>query len=147
MRYTEEHAYGYTVELWRAGDCLVGFLSASEGLIGDTPTGLLQETHYDPKGGKLSFTAKLSIGMTTVRGREGMERSRDLFRFDGTLKGDRVVGVLTHSCHNDSTRAPQSEKVTLLKLEQDRSPDDEPKTYGAWQEHWKPMLARLGPRW
>lgn len=32
MRYTEEHAYGYVVELWRAEDCLFGLFFSSNGL-------------------------------------------------------------------------------------------------------------------
>ena len=36
MRYTEEHAYGYIVELWRAEDCLFGLFLSSSGLMGDT---------------------------------------------------------------------------------------------------------------
>ena len=41
MRYTDEHAYGYTVMLWRAGDCLFGLFESSRGLAGDTPIGEL----------------------------------------------------------------------------------------------------------
>jgi hypothetical protein len=38
MRFTEEHAYGYRVDLWWAGPCRFGLFEASEGLSGDTPT-------------------------------------------------------------------------------------------------------------
>ena len=31
MRYTEEHAYGYAVELWRDGDSAIGLFLVSEG--------------------------------------------------------------------------------------------------------------------
>src|SRR6059036_1337382 len=70
MRYTEEHAYGYTVDLWRAGDCLFGFLLASEGLAGDTPTGLLEEVQYNERTGALSFRARLSTGLFSDRERQ-----------------------------------------------------------------------------
>jgi hypothetical protein len=41
-RYTEEHAYGYAVELWRDGDSAISLFLVSEGLQGDTPAGLLE---------------------------------------------------------------------------------------------------------
>src|ERR1700719_513521 len=63
MRYTEEHAYGYSVQLWREGSAVFGLLLASEGLAGDTPAGLLEDLKYDPRAGKLSFQAKLTMGV------------------------------------------------------------------------------------
>ena len=45
MQFTEEHAYGNSVQLWHHGDKLFGFFEASEGLAGDTPAGLLDEVH------------------------------------------------------------------------------------------------------
>jgi len=33
LRLTEEHAYGYTFDLWRDGDSIVGLFLASEGLV------------------------------------------------------------------------------------------------------------------
>jgi hypothetical protein len=39
IEFTEKHAYGYVVQLWRQGDRVFGFLEASEGLAGDTPIG------------------------------------------------------------------------------------------------------------
>ncbi|HEV7365229.1 MAG TPA: hypothetical protein VGN76_05250 [Gemmatimonadales bacterium] len=61
MRFTEEHAYGYTVNLWRAGKCLFGLFEASEGLSSDTPTGLLKPARHAAAPGKLEFTAKLTL--------------------------------------------------------------------------------------
>src|ERR1700676_1014299 len=62
MRYTEEHAYGYTIQLWREGAAVFGLFLASEGLAGDTPTGLLDDLKYDARSGKLSFKTKLTMG-------------------------------------------------------------------------------------
>src|SRR5450759_4216040 len=69
MRYTTEHAYGYSVSLWRAGDCVLGLLEASDGLAGDTPAGQLEDVRYDPRHGALSFTACLTIGLFSDRTR------------------------------------------------------------------------------
>ena len=46
IRYTEEHAYGHAVTLWRGGDCVFGLFENSEGPAGDTPTGLLKDTRH-----------------------------------------------------------------------------------------------------
>src|SRR2546425_9747656 len=61
VRYTAEHAYGYTVQLWRQGDGLIGLLLDAQGSQADVPTGLLEEVRFDPARGTLSFKAKLSI--------------------------------------------------------------------------------------
>src|SRR5437879_10467002 len=84
MRYTEEHAYGYAVELWRDGDSVIGLLLVSEGLQGDTPTGILENIRFDSRTGALSFTVKLATGATILSG-GGQEPSRNLFEFSGTL--------------------------------------------------------------
>src|SRR3954466_16254606 len=49
VRNQPEHAYGYTVMLWRAGSCLVGFFASREGLAGDTPIGEAHHVEYDGK--------------------------------------------------------------------------------------------------
>ena len=77
MRYTEEHAYGYAVELWRDGDSAIGLLLVAEGLQGDTPTGTLDNVRFDARTGALSFTAKLTIGVAILPGGR-QEPSRDL---------------------------------------------------------------------
>src|SRR5579864_3090643 len=100
MRYTDEHAYGYSVMLWRAGDCLFGLLESSQGVAGDTPMGGLQDLKYDSKTGHLSFSAKLTTGVVSFKGSNGLEPSRDLFAFDGHLKANTVTGVITYTLQN-----------------------------------------------
>src|ERR1017187_3008288 len=51
VRYTEEHAYGYTVELWRDGNSAIGLFLVSEGLQGDTPMGMLENVRFDSRTG------------------------------------------------------------------------------------------------
>src|ERR1700687_2901591 len=89
MRYTEEHAYGYSVQLWREGATVFGLFLASEGLAGDTPTGLLDDLKYDSRSGRLSFRAKLTMGLDARQ-----QPSHDLFEFDGKLNTRAVSGVL-----------------------------------------------------
>jgi hypothetical protein len=94
MRYTAEHAYGYTVQLWREGDRLFGLFLCSEGLAGDTPTGMRDAVEADPATGKLSFRAKLTTGVAYLgAGQEAP--SRDLFEFRRRLEKTVLAGRLT----------------------------------------------------
>ena len=136
MRFTEEHAYGYTVQLWRDGPAVVGLLLASEGLAGDTPTGLLDEVKFDAKAGRLSFRTKLTMGIDARQ-----QPSHDLFEFDGTLSGAALAGVLKRSGGITS-----SERVTLRKLAAN-SALPQPRTYEEWKRQTDEILRRRGPKW
>jgi hypothetical protein len=133
MRYTEEHAYGYSVQLWREGAAVFGLFLASEGLAGDTPTGLLDDLKYDARSGKLSFKAKLTMGVDARQ-----QPSHDLFEFDGTLSARAVSGVLK--------RAVASERINLRKLQPDGALP-QPRTYAEWKRQTEEILRRRGPKW
>src|SRR6185295_3252998 len=96
MRFTEEHAYGYTLYLWRSSSCVFGLLLSSQGLAGDTPTGLLERVRYDGKTGALSFRAKLTLG--SFSNREYREvPSRDVFEVSGVLTQSALRGSVRHT--------------------------------------------------
>ena len=133
MRYTEEHAYGYSVQLWREGAAVFGLFLASEGLAGDTPTGLLDGLKYDPRSGKLSFKAKLTMGVDARQ-----QPSHDLFGFNGTLRARAVSGVLKHEA--------ASERINLRKLQPDAALA-QPPTYDEWKRQTGEILRRRGPKW
>jgi hypothetical protein len=133
MRYTEEHAYGYSIQLWREGAAVFGLFLASEGLAGDTPTGLLDNLKYDPRSGKLSFKAKLTMGVDARQ-----QPSHDLFEFDGKLGGRAVSGVLK--------RGAASERINLRKLPPDAALPH-PRTYDEWKRQTDEILRRRGPKW
>jgi hypothetical protein len=143
-RYTEEHEYGYSIQLWRTGETLCGLLLVADGSQGDTPTGLLEDLKYDRETGHLSFTNKLSIGLNYV-GKGTLKPSHDLFKFDGTLQRNSLTGTLTHydSLHTDIS--PQKKRIDLHKL-----PSDEmikASTYIEWQQAVQLILNRRGPKW
>ena len=94
MRYTEEHAYGQTVELWRTGKCIFGFLEVAAGLAGDTPTGVLIQVRHNSGTGDLAFTAKLTTGLTYAVNAKEWVPSRDFFVFGGRLSGGMLKGKL-----------------------------------------------------
>ncbi|MGH7724830.1 MAG: hypothetical protein ACREOU_05320 [Candidatus Eiseniibacteriota bacterium] len=146
MRYTEEHAYGCTVGLWGTDSCLVGYLAVSEGLMGDMPTGFLDSLLFDPKSGGLSFRAKLSLGMRMASGTAKPQRSRDLFRFEGVLRKDRLEGTLARSSPDTPHIAPVHKRIVLR-----RTLEEEIRaalyTYAEWKLRWKLLLLERSPGW
>ena len=144
MRFTEEHAYGYTVELWRQGDRVIGLLEASEGLAGDTPTGRLDEVQFELRSGALSFKAKLTMGVVrSAMGRE--EPSHDLFEFRGTLGREALVGTMKHS---DMLQPEAKPAISHVRLR--RGSGEEmmrASSYAEWQDSVDEILRRRGPKW
>jgi hypothetical protein len=65
VRSTQEHAYGYSVQLWKDDGRLFGLFSAFDGPVGDAPVGLIDDVQYNSKDGKLHFQAKLTTGVVT----------------------------------------------------------------------------------
>ena len=148
MRYTEEHAYGYTVMLWRAGDCVFGLFKSSQGLAGDTPIGELQDLHYDSKTGRLSFSAKLTMGVMTSKSSRGLnEPTRDLFTFEGRLAATSVTGVITHALQNDTNVQATRTDVVLGTSKTAAEAMQGSTTYGEWRRKWQPILQSRGPKW
>jgi len=147
MRYTEEHAYGYTVMLWRTADCFFGVFESSQGLAGDTPIGELQDLKYDRQTGALSFSAKLTTGVVGVSGSHKFEPSHDLFIFDGSLKANSVTGVITYALQNNPILKPNRSNVVLGASKRDAELMHGSTTYGEWRHMWQPVLQRRGPKW
>ena len=146
MRYTTEHAYGYTAELWREHNRILGLFLWSEGLMGDTPTGLLEDVRYEPRTASLSFLARLTTGLFSNR-QFSMVPSRDMVRFRGTLKGRHLRGTLEISNALTPEAAPKREKVdlTLSKKESDVMIDA--KSYSDWKLQADEILKFRGPKW
>ena len=144
MRFTEEHAYGSTVQLWRDGVSVIGLLLVSEGLQGDTPAGMLENARFNPRTGALSFTAKLTIGVALLPGGR-QEPSRDLFEFYGSLKATVLAGTLTRSDPSQPSRRPSRERVELkLQPQAGLFPAG---SYAAWKRQADAILKFRGPRW
>lgn len=146
VRYTVEHAYGYTIRLWRSGDCLVGLFESAQGLAGDTPIGELRDVTYDRSTGRLSFTSRLTSGVTNVPRSRVYEPTRDVFAFDGRVSAGAVTGVITHSQENYPNIAPTRNDVVLQSLPGGADGMSAPTTYGAWRKQWEPILRARGPK-
>ena len=146
IRYTEEHAYGHAVTLWHAGNCVFGLFESSEGLAGDTPTGLLTDVRYNPSGA-LSFAAKLTTGMTNMAGSAALVPSRDLFGFTGRLGTTALEGKLRRSDQLRPGVEPADSHIVLRRVPEEDGLFDDAKTYGQWREAVEPILRFRGPKW
>jgi len=140
MRFTEEHAYGYLVQLWSSDKKLFGILMASEGLVGDTPTGLMEDVTYDPATGRLAFKARLSLGFTRD-GQGHWIRAYNYFRFDGVISGAEVRGVFEISDELRPEAAPRREEVVLKKSDEGSDSLFRPRSYPEWKS-WVDKIVR-----
>jgi hypothetical protein len=145
LRFTEEHQYGETVLLWRAGPCIFGLLESAQGLQGDTPIGELQDVTYSPNTGALKFSAKLTVGVITGPASPRPQPSRDLFTFDGTFGSARLTGALIHATQLDPR--PPARNIVLTTSTRDTEFMRGSATYGAWRQQWEQILKRRGPKW
>jgi len=147
MQFTEEHAYGYTVEVWRKEHTVIGFFLSSEGLQGDTPTGLLDKVLFNPKTGQLSFQAKLTMG-SLYGGPDKEIPTKDLYEFQGTLTSDFLKGHLKHS-ELAGPKPQVKEEDILLKKSIENSEMDFMgglKTVKDFQ-NWTEVIKNRMPKW
>lgn len=144
MRLTQEHAYGSQVDLWRRGKELFGHFLHSEGLAGDTPTGVLEKVSYDPSSRRVSFEARLTMGKHYCRIHSGLP-SRDKFSFDGTVN----EGSITGSLQRDDGFHPEAPGVRqAVRLKKRVSPGlREFESRQQWEQYSKEILRHRGPRW
>ena len=146
MRYTSEHAYGYKVELWRERNRIFGFFLASQGLQGDTPTGLLENVKFNPRTGQLAFRARLTTSLFSNR-RFHMVPSRDVFQFTGVLKGNRMIGTLEIANALTPTGAPRRKEVKLKRSQSESEVMIEAQSYDDWKRQAEKILQFRGPKW
>ena len=146
MRYDPEHAYGYTAELWRERNRIFGFFLSSQGLIGDTPTGLLEDVTFNPRTGKLTFRARLTTGLVSNRDFH-MVPSRDVFRFSGVLKGNRMIGTLEIANALTPSEPSRREKISLKRSQRKSEVLIEAKSYDDWKSEAEKILKFRGPKW
>jgi len=146
MKYDEEHAYGYTVELWRERDRIFGFFLSSQGLMGDTPTGLLEDVRFDFKSGKISFRARLTTGLFSNRQFHNVP-SRDIFRFTGFLRKDRLVGSLEITNGLTPEEASRRERIRLKRSKNEAESMIEAESYDEWKNKADEILKFRGPKW
>lgn len=145
MRATAEHQYGYSVQLWQEGDRVFGLFQASEGLIGDTPTGLLEDVAFDPRTGSMSFRALLSMGMTVDKNNKEVP-SRDRFEFKGVLKNRKLIGNLIQANETNELAIDSKKKITLALSKSETAAMSRAASYDEWKSETDEILAVRNPR-
>lgn len=150
MRFTEEHAYGYIVELWRAEDCVFGLFLSSSGLMGDTPTGRIENISYDKSTQRISFDARLTMGVIPASAAPSSRwiPSKDAYRFSGVLGKESLDGTLSHEILNyPSEQAPSSEKLSLPRTNDETIGMPDHHTFSEWKTYAESVLRYRGPKW
>lgn len=146
-RAGEDDAFGHTLRLWKEGNKLFGLFAAYVGPPADPPVGMLEDVRFDPRTGRLSFSARLSTGLVSGQGYDRVA-SRDRFVFKGVLARREVRGTLQHSNDLFPNRRPESEKIRLRRsrfLTELMMPP--PATYSEWKTWADEVLQRSGPKW
>lgn len=146
MRFTEDHAYGYEAQIWREGNNVFGLFLAAQGQIGDTPTGILEDVSFDPKTGRLAFRARLTLGITYDRQRNGTP-SRDVFHFNGSMQRSKIEGTLEISNALLADQLPSRENITLKRTEEQTSSMETFANYEEWRKRADEILRLRGPKW
>jgi hypothetical protein len=146
IRFTEEHQYGSEIQLWKDDTDLWGLFLHSEGLIGDTPIGLLQNVHYNLQTGDMSFMAKLTTGRHFCKIHKDVP-SQDLFNFEGKLSKSSVSGVLKRSDALHPEEPPTEEKVVLKRIAAEESNQILYQSRSEWEAASKEVLKFRGPKW
>src|SRR6266852_5122160 len=72
--------FGYSLQLWRYGDKLVGLFQNYVGPDGDPPTEMIEDVKFNPRTRALSFRAELTTGISFGPDRKGVP-SKQLFEF------------------------------------------------------------------
>ena len=145
-RFTREHQYGYSVELWQEKTRVFGLFLSSEGLTGDTPTGLLEDVALDSKTGRLTFPARLSTEMTVAKNNKEAP-TRDVFQFEGVLKNRNLTGTLTHTDETNKTAAKSKKKISLAFSKSETAEMNAAQSYDEWKKAADEILAARGPKW
>lgn len=143
-RFTEEHQYGAEIELWEDGKTILGTFSYSQGLAGDTPTGLLENISIDRATWKISFIAKLTMGAHYCKTHDNVP-NRDLFSFEGVISKTAIAGKLKHSDGLHLNMAPTEENIVLEKA--DEADIFTYKSRSEWEASMKSILKFRGPKW
>jgi hypothetical protein len=105
LRQTDEHVYGYVLQLWRDGTGIVGLWSIASGEPADFPTVRVDELRWDAASGAIRFTV-------TACGTS---------RFEGVVRGSEIVGRITEQRTNSTTdlrlRRGDDERSSLPRAE------------------------------
>ena len=143
-----EHEWGYSVELWKQEDKICGLIAGSSHsrLYGDPPTGLLEDVQFDPKTGKMSFRAKLTLGLWSDRDHRNLP-SQDVYEFEGVLTAKKLKGNLLTSNELCDDKCPRREQIELRRSKDSSFLMDDYQSYSEWKSYADRILNFRGPKW
>lgn len=129
-----EHQWGYSVALWRQEDKILGLFSGSDDLrlIGDPPTGILENVRFDSKTGKLCFLAKLP--------------EQHIYEFEGILTSKELSGKIKITNELCSDKCPKTQKITLHLSKDMTLTMEEYQSYSEWKAVAEKILELRGPK-
>jgi hypothetical protein len=146
VRSDGEHANGYSARLWFQGSGIIGLIEYHHGLAGDPPMGSLTDIRFDPSTGKLSFKAKLTIGLHYCKEHNGVP-SHDLLSFHGFLKADELEGNIVIEDQMDSPPVVVDTREKFLMHKDKDCLMENYENYDAWWQYWEPIFKFRGPKW
>jgi hypothetical protein len=127
-----EHASGYTIKLWKQDDKVYGSISVHRGLMGDPPTGILENVKFEPQTKVLSFTAKLSVGQFFDENHNNVP-SQNRFEFKGTLTNKKLQGNLRMTNELCSNKCPKTRQINLPRSKEWSSAMKDYQSYAEWE--------------
>lgn len=139
----DPHAYGNSLELWQNGVEVAGLFNEFVGPVADPPVGQIQDVTFDPTSGRLSFAARLSIGVTALAGQKEVVPTRDLYVFNGTLSDQDISGSLQKQDHLRNGAAV----TRTVVWKRTRRNDSSGRTLTEWQTFYATILETRGPKW
>ena len=142
----ETHASGFELTLWEYNGQLLGYLSRYVGPTHDPPIGRLTDIILDKQTGRISFRAKMSLGMQYAADEKKWVPTRDLYAFHGKYTPEEISGVFEKKAVGNSGSRTNTEKVTLTGGESSYEFWDQ-MTYEEWTAFYEPIVKVRGPQW
>lgn len=130
-----EHQWGYSVMIWKQEDKIYGFISGDDDLrlIGDPPTGILEDVQFDSRTGKLSFIAKLP--------------TQNVYEFEGVLMNKKLKGNIKVTNQLCADKCAKPKKITLRYSNDMTLAMQEYQSFAEWKGDYSEVLKRRGPKW
>ncbi len=130
-----EHQSGYSVKLWKQDDKIYGLISGTGYLrmMGDPPTGMLENIQFDQKSNKISFQSKLLLALIHESPDSGYVPSWGFYEFEGVLANNSLQGIIKVTDDLCGNKCPDIKKITLERSIKRSSEMDEFQTYSEWK--------------
>jgi hypothetical protein len=122
-----EHQWGYSIELWKQGENIYGLFSGNSSpiIVGDPPTGILENQVFSLTSGDISFKTKLPDFT---------------YEFDGILTKEEIKGNLLNNITS------KTEKITLKRSKEWSDGMEDFHSYEEWKNYADKILMFRGSK-